>query len=426
MPIGLPPLRPQRLTLAIFIFALISVFAVSVGCGGGGSGAVGGPTPTPTPTPPAPTPTPTPPVTSAGLLMKVGSATVPTGGIFQYQLLLTEPKPIGNSSTRPTLPAGPIGPIRGVAVNDASGQAVGIAVVNGTNVSISIDSPNSSLGTDVDYPLFSMTMPVTSTATGSSFPVALDASSIFINGSTTYTIQENIPGSLTIGGTLSITDVIPGGGVVSNGDTVSVFGIGFDANTKIAINDTVITAQALVSPTQIDVTVSPCVPHSNPCVSAPTLQLDGERVRAINSSTNETVEYFTYDRTGDAPGTSSNPLVALVHPMFSQQHFNVGTFKYVAGGTQFTGIALQNTAKVDDTVKIELLDASGNSLATAPTLLLPARSQIVRDIADLVTSTPAATASLRVTVLTGQPIKMLGMLGDSSAGTVVPVVVTGQ
>ena len=112
--------------------------------------------------------------------------------------------------------------------------------------------------------------------------------------------------------------------------------------------------------------------------------------------------------------------------MFAQQHFNVGTFKYVAGGTQFTGVALQNTAKVGDTVKIELLDASGNSLATAPSLLLPARSQIVRDIADLVTSTPAATASIRVTVLTGQPIKMLGMLGDSSTGTVVPVVVTGQ
>lgn len=116
--------------------------------------------------------------------------------------------------------------------------------------------------------------------------------------------------------------------------------------------------------------------------------------------------------------------------MFSQQHFLAGTFPFKAGGTQFTGIALQNTdPSVDATVKIELLDSAGNSLATpAPVVLVPARTKMVRDIADLFTTIPPGVATVRATVVTGPTggVKMLGMLGDTSNSSVVPVVVTGQ
>src|SRR5438270_8713887 len=116
----------------IFSFLLLMLF---VGCGGGSSSANVTPAPTPAPTAtPVPTPTPAPtPVPFAGVSIKVGDAVVPPGGIFQYQALLTEPKPIGNGSTRPSVPSGPVGPVRGVAINDPSGQAVGIAVINGTS-----------------------------------------------------------------------------------------------------------------------------------------------------------------------------------------------------------------------------------------------------------------------------------------------------
>jgi hypothetical protein len=399
---------------------LILVSAICIGCGGGGSTG-GGATPTPTPVS-SPTPTPTPAPTG-GLLMSVGSATVPTGGIFQYQLLLTEPKPIGNSSTRPTIPTGPTGPVRGVAVNDASGQAVGIAVINGGDISISVNSPNASLGTDVDYPLLVLTMPVTGTS--GSFPVALDPSSTFFIGGTQYSIQENTPGTLTIGGTLSITDVIPGGGTMKPGDTIRILGMGFDASTKINMNNVNTLTQTLVSTTEIDVTIGTlCVPESNPCAPASSLPLDGDRIRATNA--NEKSEYFSYDRTDDAPGNSSNGLVNLVHPMFSQQLLHTGTFPFKAGGTQFTGIALQNTDfSLDATVKIEVLDGGGNSLANS-TQLLPARTKMVRDIADLF-AIPAGTVTVRATVVTGPAgVKMLGMLGDASTNSVVPTVVTGQ
>lgn len=408
-----------EITLAVSVLCI----AFSIGCGGGSAGGggtpPGGQTPTPTPVPTA-TPTPTPAPANA-LLMKVGSATVPTGGIFQYQLLLTEPKPIGNSSTRPTIPTGPTGPVRGVAVNDSSGHAVGIAVVNGTDITVSINSPNASLGTNVDYPLLILTMPVTSTAVGSSFPVAMDPSSIFLDGGTTYTIQENVPGTLTIGGTISITDVIPGGGQIKDGDTISIFGVGFDANTKIQINNVTTVTTTLVSPTQIDAKiVGPCVPESNPCVPTAALQLDGDRIRAIKG--NETAEYFSYDRTDDVSGASANTLVTLVHPMFSQQLLLSGTMPYTAAGTVFNGLALQNTATVDSTVRLDLLDSTSKSLA-ATSFILPARKKIVRDITDFFPSAPAGVSNVSITVLTGPAIKMLGFAGDTSKSTVNPVIV---
>lgn len=401
--------------------ALILISAVCIGCGGGSVG--GGATPTPTPVA-SPTPTPSP-VPGTGLQMSVADATVPTGGIYQYQLLLTEPKPIGNSSTRPTIPTGPRGPVRGVAVNDATGQAVGIAVINGADISVSIQSPNASLGTDVDYPLLVLTMPVT--ATSGQFTMGMDPSSTFFLGGSQYSILENTPGTLTIGGTVSITDVVPGGGVIKPGDTVKILGIGFDANTKINMNNVNTMSTNFISSKEIDVTInSLCVPESNPCAPASSMPMDGERVRATNTANNDKSEYFSYDRTDDAPGNSGNALVNLVHPMFSQQLLHSGTFAFKAGGTQFTGIALQNTDfSVDATVKIEALDSAGNSLANS-TQLVPARSKMVRDIADLF-SIPAGAATVRASVVTGPAgVKMLGMLGDTSTNSVVPVVVTGQ
>jgi hypothetical protein len=413
---GLPS---RRIPGSMAPVVVILVLAICAGCGGGSTGGSAGVAPAPTP---APSPSPTPTTTSStGLLFKVGSATVPTGGIFQYQLLLTEPKPIGNSSTRPTIPGGATGPVRGVAVNDKSGQAVGVAVVNGTDIAISVDSPDASLGTDVDYPMLILTMPVTSTATGSSFPAALDPSSTFFDGSSQYTIQENVPGALTIGGTLSITDVVPGGGVLKPGDTISVIGIGFDQNTKIQVNNDPGATWAFVSPTQIDVTiVSPCVPDSNPCVPAPTLQLDGDRIRAIKG--NETVEYFSYARTDDESGASKNTTVTLVHPMFSRQMYAAGRIPYASDSTHFTGISVQNTSAVDATFDVDVLDANGAVIASVAGIGVRAGKKITRDIQDWITGIVGSPATIRVTVASGPAtLQMLGFVGDTTRGTVVPV-----
>ena len=433
----------------ILATVIIISFVFSVGCGGGGSGT----TPGPTPTPPGATPSPTPtPVTTAGVSIKVGDAQVPPGGIYQYQLLLTEPKPIGNGSARPTMPSGSTGTVRGVAVNDPSGQAVGIALVNQSvnppSFAVSIKAPNlpnPTMGTDVSYPLFTMTMPVNSSATlGASLPVNLDASNTsFLDGNGALYPQEITGGTLSIGGTISITDVIPGGGLLPDRTTLRILGIGFTSNTRIQIEGTTIFFNAqdtrFISPNEIDVTlcngtIDPAAiscPHSSPSPdgTGATFQLDGERVRATNKDTNEVKEYFSYQRTDDESGASGNSLVLEVHPMFSRILYSRGFIPYQADATHFTGMSVQNTSAQDATFNVELLDSGGNPLPnSAQGVVVRAGKKITRDIGDWVPVITGGTpVRVRVTVASGPAqLQMLGFTGDTVAGTVTPLVVSAQ
>jgi hypothetical protein len=159
--------------------------------------------------------------------------------------------------------------------------------------------------------------------------------------------------------------------------------------------------------------------------------LDGERVRVKNQTTNFTNEYFSYLRADDS-GSSKTALVNLVHPMYSRQTFLSATIPLVNTATQFTGLSLQNTNASDSGIKVELLDASNNSLANT-SFILPGLhtvasgasvgTKITRDVvADWFPAPPAGAAKVRLTVTSGQAVQALGMLGDKSAGTVAPVI----
>jgi len=159
-----------------------------------------------------------------------------------------------------------------------------------------------------------------------------------------------------------------------------------------------------------------------------TFQLDGERVRVKDQNTNFVNEYYTYLRADDVPG-SANALAVQVHPMFSRQTFLTAVIPLVNSGTQFTGLALQNSSTtIDDGVKIELLDAGNNSLANT-SFILPARKKLVRDVIQdwFAGTVPAGAAKVRMTVTSGSvPLQALGMLGDSSTGVVTPVLAQSQ
>jgi hypothetical protein len=419
----------------------VAVLALTVtacwGCGGG-SASAGGPTPTPTPTP-VPTPTPTPPPLPAGTIgMKVLDTSVPPGGIFQFQLSNTEPKPIGHGSTRPQVPTGPV---RGVAVNDPSGKAAGIAVidtsVNPSNIKIQLSSPDTLLGTDITYPVVTMSMPLSnSLAPGATFPLSIDtANTSFFDATTAYTTLEFAPGTLTIApvGSPYVSDVVPAGGLLADRTLIKIFGAGFNAtNTRVSIEGTTIVPadQTFVNSGEIDVNIcnGTVADAATVCPNnGDTMQLDGERVRVKDTNTNFVLEYYTYLRADDLAGSSANSLVKLVHPMFSRLTYLSATIPLVNSGTQFTGLSLQNTNTQDAGIKIELLDASSASLANTsfilPGLTGTAGKKITRDvIADWFPSPPAGATQVRVTVTSGPAVQILGMLGDTSTGIVTPVV----
>ncbi|HKR97462.1 MAG TPA: hypothetical protein VJW55_18950, partial [Candidatus Angelobacter sp.] len=263
--------------------------------------------------------------------MKVLDTSVPPGGIFQWQLSTTEPKPIGHGSTRPQLPPGPV---RGVAINDPAGQAAGIAVVAPSGVGIQVTSPDNLFGTSLDYPVVTISKPLSASLTpGATSTIGIDTSntSIFQDANTQYTLLF-APGTLTIApnGSPYISDVIPGGGLLPDRTTIRVLGANFNANTRVAIEGTTIVPadSTFVNSGEIDVKIcnGTVADGATTCPNTgATLQLDGERVRVKDQSTNFVIEYYTYLRADDAPGSSGNTLVTEVHPMFSRQTYLAAT-----------------------------------------------------------------------------------------------------
>jgi len=430
----------RSILMGKFWVALLALaISGSWGCGGSNSFA-GGPGTTPTPTPtPVPTPTPTPTVLPAGTIgLAVLNTSVPPGGIFQFQLSNTEPKPIGHGSTRPQVPAGTV---RGVAINDPSGKAAGIAVINTSvspsDIKLQLSSPDALLGTDITYPVVTMSMPLSAGLTpGATFPISIDmANTAFFDASKAYTAIEFAPGTLTIApvGSPYVSDVLPAGGLLPDRTLIKIFGAGFNANTKISIEGTTIVPadQTLVNSGEIDVKICNGTVADTATVcpnNGTSMQLDGERVRVKDTNTNFVIEYYTYLRADDEPGSSANAQVNLVHPMFSRVTYLSATIPLVVSATQFTGLSLQNTNASDSGIKIELLDASNASLANVSFILHglgagTAGKKITRDvIADWFPSPPAGAAKVRVTVTSGPAVQVLGMLGDTSAGTIVPVI----
>lgn len=427
-------LRNQQSILRGKIWVALLALSIigSWGCGGSSVSAGG---PSPTPTPPVPTPTPTPPPLPAGTIgLKVLDTRVPPGGIFQWQLSNTEPKPIGHGSTRPQVPSGPV---RGVAVNDPSGVAAGIAVVNGTNIAIQLTSPDALLGTTVIYPVVTMSMPLSNSLTpGQTFPISIDtASTLFADATKNYTALEFAPGTLTIApaGSPFVRDVAPAGGLLADRSTIKIFGAGFNANTRVSIEGTsIIPADVVfVNAGEIDVKICNGAVADGATVcpnNGSSFQLDGERVRVKDQNSNFTIEYYTYLRADDVAGTSNTALVGFVHPMYSRRTYLSATVPLVNTATQFTGLSLQNTNALNAGIKIELLDAGNASLANT-TFILPGLSggnvgkKITRDvIADWFPSPPAGAVKVRMTVTSGPAVQALGMLGDKNAGTVAPVI----
>jgi hypothetical protein len=372
--------------------------------------------------------------------MKVLDTSVPPGGIFQFQLSNTEPKPIGHGSTRPQVPSGPV---RGVAVNDPSGKAAGIAVidtsVSPTNVKIQLNSPDALLGTDITYPVVTMSMPLSNSLTpGATFPLSIDTGNTsFFDATKAYTALEFAPGTLTIApvGSPYVSDVLPAGGLLPDRTLIKIFGAGFNTNTRVSIEGTTIVLpvdQTLVNSGEIDVKIcnGTVADGATTCPgTGATFQLDGERVRVKDTNTNFVLEYYTYLRADDVAGSSATPLVNLVHPMFSRLTYLSATIPLVTSATQFTGMSLQNTNALDSGIKIELLDASNASLATPVTFILPGigsgrvGSKITRDVvADWFPGAPSGAAKVKVTVTSGPAVQVLGMLGDTSTGTVLPVI----
>lgn len=351
-----------------------------------------------------------------GVSLSVNDVTVAPGGTLQMQVFVTEPNPIlkGKQGVRFSsvassgigLPVAVLGAIRDAALFSPNGDVSGVAVGKAGGTQVFFTSPLTSFGTTIDTPVMTLQMPVSASASiGQIINLTLDP-----NNSLWYDPNSNLypvelkSGTMTVGGTLSVSDFGPGAGIVQPGTVISVSGIGFDSSSTVDIAEGTIATTQVVNSNLIQVTLA-----------AP-LDVRGKRVRVTNAN-KELVTYYPYQRTTTL-GNSTHALIASSIPLFAQTTWNVGYFRPTVKGTVFSGVALQNLNSAKANLVLSL-SKNGVVLATKK-LALGQNTSAARDLAELFPGVVAgAGTSLKVS--SDQPIQMMGLLGDDTTVTVLPI-----
>lgn len=337
------------------------------------------------------------------LSLRISNETVPAGGMVQMKVLTTEVTPI--SGGRPGFAFSPstFSGVAGFGMFDPNGEIAGAAVVNGNDVRIFYDGTAT---LTANYPILTVVLPVRPDApVGSKTLFTLDPNSLW-NYSTLGLVTAKInPGVVTIGGTISITDVIPGEGLQPAGTVVSVLGTGFTAKTSLRVNDVAVTNVRVVSAREMQFTLT---------------QPTSMRGARITASGDNSVTYYAYMR-GIPSAPSARTLLATTEPIFSVDQRAVNTMAAVPAmsGSQYLGIAMQNPHAFDVPVLVSLQAADG-TLLHAASLVLGARHRLTLEASELLDGVvPPEGSVIRVTA--DAPIDAFSLLCDEGTSSVSPV-----
>jgi len=310
---------------------------------------------------------------------------------------LTQPRPIAS--------AGALFDMSGFAVDGVSvfsplGDAAGAAVSSSGSLYISVISPNQDFGTNLDYPFLTVTMDVPAgEQTGWTFPLQLGASTVVgPDGPLTFTDPK--PGTLTIGGSISIRGVYPGGGTFPAGTTVVVRGAGFQPGTKLSTKMN-ISNPVYISPTEMHFTLQQQT------------TLDTQPIQAVNPGGSQ-VTFYTYLR-GALIAPPSRALLRNTEPIFQTVTHGVATVGPLPATSpgQFTALALQNPNPGPVSVTF-----FAPQTGAASTIVLQSGQRIMDDLQVLINAAlnPGDTVQVNAT----SAIQIVGLEGDENSGSVTP------
>jgi hypothetical protein len=343
----------------------------------------------------------------AGVSLRVRDQTAPPGGTFQLVVDLTEPRPIIVGNAR--LDFNSRFALRGIVLPGTPDAAAAGVVTTGGLVLHTV-SPGD-FGLNPTAPIIALSIGVPETvAIGTKTPLTLDSAASQWTGPLGVYPQEIKQGTFTASGRLSITDVIPGGGALPAGSTISVLGLGFQRGATVEIDGIDVSSTTFVDATRIDVVTSAAV------------QLDGTRV-SVRNPDHARVRYYSYLR-ATSLGESAVPLLAATEVAYPLQPLSFAMFPAAAASPQnFVGVAVQNQAAFPTQVQIALQTAATVVATTA--IALPPRAELSRALSELFPGVTAGADTV-VTVRASSPVQILGLLGDTVASSVLPVLPTAS
>lgn len=344
--------------------------------------------------------------------LRITNETAPPGGMAQIKVQLTSPQPISSGDMEVSFSDMSFNSIDGLALFNATGDVVGAAVVKSGKVSLRFYSPNGTFGSTVDYPLLVATAAVPANAIpGQKFPVNLGSESWW-QSQLGLLNTSVLPGSITVGGSLSVTNIVPGGGILPAGGTFNIVGLGFSPKTQVSLKGVSINSIRYINPGLIQVSVKNA------------LIMDGLAITVTNPD-KSTNTYNSYLR-GMPVGQSTVTLLARTSPIFSVNTGIVGTLPSTispqVNPDYFTALALQNPNPAAAAVTVESHSASGTVTGSVQ-IPLPAYSRISREVSELFGYTLGTGEYLQVT--SDQKIQMLGLLGNAVTESVQPVAFLG-
>ena len=336
--------------------------------------------------------------------LHIPNESAPPGGVVQMKMLVTEPTPVSSSGPRIPVPSGT--KLIGIEMFNPNGDVNGIALLGSSLASVASITSSGTQGSD--YPIMTVAFQVPSNISlGSTLSFSLDPSSTWTLGLLgVATMKPIAPATITVSGSISITDVVPGGGVQPAGTVVHIEGIGFQPGTQVQLSNVKASSIAVVSPTEIQI------------VLAEPTQMTGKKIQVTNPDGSQDT-YFSYQR-GTLLGQSDQPLLSSAIPIFSSLAYSQAVFSLgdLSAG-EFTGVAVQNPNQTAATVTFTLFSLSDTPLGTS-TIVLPANYRMMRETSELAGVAPPPGSYLVIS--SGVPVEMFGFLGNTVTGTLVPYV----
>jgi len=320
------------------------------------------------------------------------------------KMLVTEPTPV--STGRPMIAITSGINVVGIELFNPNGDVDGVAMIGPSM--ISIESITSSGTQGSDYPIMIVSLLIQpNVGVGAKFPFSLDPSSTWTLGLLgTATMKPIPPATITVGGSISITNVVPGGGVQPAGTVVDIQGSGFQPGTQVQLANIKASSITVAGPQDIQV------------VLAEPTQMTGKKIQVTNPDGSQDT-YFSYMR-GIPLGASSEPLLASAVPIFSSVTYSQAVFASAASTTsQFSGIAVQNPNLNAANVSFTLFSSTGAALGSS-TIVVPFGNRLMREVSELTGTTPPEGSY--VTVSSDLPVQMFAFLGDNANQSVVPYV----
>ena len=180
----------------------------------------------------------------AKLALQVSGETAPAGGWAQIKISLAAPALVGSGRIVMDFDPSMFTAIASAGVFGASGDAYGAAIISGLHLDAQFSSPTGGIGRLRGVPVLVISANLAHGAQpGKTVTIQPDASQSPWKdpGGNVYSVSVT-PGSVTVGGSLSIQGAYPGGGLLPAGSTVELVGFGFSAATTVSIDGVAATA----------------------------------------------------------------------------------------------------------------------------------------------------------------------------------------